>query len=100
MVTEEQIKILAYSIWEQEGRPEGKHLEHYFRAKMILEKQEQATVIELPAPPRRPALPSRAKVEAAKEEEEKPAARPRTRRTGSIHRTKKSSKGETNTPES
>jgi hypothetical protein len=49
MATEEQIKNLAYAIWEQEGRPEGKHLEHYFRAKQILEEQEAAHVIELPA---------------------------------------------------
>ena len=37
MVTEEQIKEMAYSIWEKEGCPEGKDLEHYFRAKQILE---------------------------------------------------------------
>lgn len=36
-VTEEQIKQLAYSIWEREGRPDGKDVEHYFRAKAILE---------------------------------------------------------------
>ena len=46
----EQIRDLAYAIWEQEGRPEGKHVEHFFRAKQILEEQEAARVIEL-APP-------------------------------------------------
>ncbi|MCJ7743187.1 MAG: DUF2934 domain-containing protein [Dehalococcoidales bacterium] len=52
MATEEQIKELAYAIWEQEGRPEGKHVEHYFRAKQILEEQQEAArVIEL-GPPR------------------------------------------------
>ena len=50
MVTEEQIRNLAHAIWEQEGRPEGKHVEHYFRAKQILEEQEASRVIEL-APP-------------------------------------------------
>ena len=40
MATEEQIRELAYAIWEQEGRPEGKHVEHYFRAKQILEERE------------------------------------------------------------
>jgi hypothetical protein len=43
MVTEEQIRELAYSIWEQEGRPEGKDLEYYFRAKQMLEEREAAS---------------------------------------------------------
>jgi hypothetical protein len=47
MATEEQIKDLAHAIWEQEGRPEGKHLEHYFRAKRILEGKEATNVIIL-----------------------------------------------------
>ena len=52
MVGEEQIKKMAYAIWEQEGRPEGKGVEHYFRAKQILEQQEAGLVIELgPAQP-------------------------------------------------
>ena len=52
MATEEQIKDLAHAIWEKEGRPEGKHLEHYFRAKQILEAREAADVIVLgPASP-------------------------------------------------
>ena len=51
MVTEEQIRNLAHAIWEQEGRPEGKHVEHYFRAKQILEEQEASRVIELAPPP-------------------------------------------------
>ena len=52
MVTEEQIRNLAHAIWEQEGRPEGKHVEHYFRAKQILEEQQETRVIELaPSPP-------------------------------------------------
>ena len=62
MATEEQIKDLAHAIWEEEGRPEGKHLEHYFRAKQILEELEPADVIvlgpaspiiQLAAPPKR-----------------------------------------------
>lgn len=40
MFTEEQIRELAHSIWEQEGRPNGKDIEHYFRAKKILEERE------------------------------------------------------------
>ena len=51
MITEEQIKELAYSIWEQEGRPNGKDVEHYFYAKALLEAQESSKVIELASPP-------------------------------------------------
>lgn len=40
MVSEEKIRKLAHSIWEAEGRPEGQHLDHYFRAKRMLEEQE------------------------------------------------------------
>jgi sporulation protein YlmC with PRC-barrel domain len=36
---EEQIKGLAYSIWEREGRPSGRDVDHYFRAERILSVQ-------------------------------------------------------------
>ena len=53
MASEEQIKELAYAIWDQEGRPEGKDLDYYFRAKQMLEEREAAssTANEPPAPP-------------------------------------------------
>ncbi len=41
MVTEEEIKGLAESIWEAEGCPDGKHVEHYFRAKRMLDQREE-----------------------------------------------------------
>jgi hypothetical protein len=63
MVTEEQIKDLAHEIWEQEGRPEGKDIKHYFRAKQILEEKENARVIELPPPP----IPQLSRPQAATE---------------------------------
>lgn len=66
MVTEEQIRERAYLIWEQEGRPEGKALEHYLRAKQILEDQEAARVIEIAAkPPLIELAPQTAPVELA-----------------------------------
>ncbi len=42
--TEEQIKELAYSFWEQEGRPNGKDWEHYFTAQRILEERDELLV--------------------------------------------------------
>ncbi len=56
MVSEEKIRELAYSIWEQEGRPEGKDKENYFSAKKILEERSEASTGEVPsslAPPKR-----------------------------------------------
>ena len=70
MATEEQIRALAYTIWEQEGCPEGKREEHYYRAKQILEEQEATgsvnfepppTVINLPPPPKKSKSPTRRK---------------------------------------
>jgi hypothetical protein len=40
MEREEEIRLIAYSLWEQEGRPDGKDVEHYFRAIKILEERE------------------------------------------------------------
>ncbi|MBI4302853.1 MAG: DUF2934 domain-containing protein [Chloroflexi bacterium] len=42
MITEEEVKRLARCIWEVEGCPDGKHLDHYFRAKRMLEQRERA----------------------------------------------------------
>lgn len=64
MVTEEQIRELAYSIWEQEGQPNGKDWEHYYKAKLMLEERE-ATASRtgepqlISPPPAQAALPSR-----------------------------------------
>ena len=51
MAMEEQIRALAYTIWEQEGCPEGKHEEHYYRAKQILEEKEATSGVDLEPPP-------------------------------------------------
>ena len=65
VATEEQIRELAHAIWEKEGCPHGKAVEHYFRAKQILEERQTSSLIELtPSPvskfPRRPQTPQQA----------------------------------------
>jgi hypothetical protein len=52
MPTEEQIKQLAHNLWEQEGRPAGKDVEHYLAAKRILTEQEAGQ--KRPKTPRKP----------------------------------------------
>lgn len=44
MITEDDIKKLARSIWEVERCPEGRDWEHYFRAKRMLEEKERAAL--------------------------------------------------------
>jgi hypothetical protein len=67
MVSDEEIRKLAYEIWEQEGRLPGMDVEHFFKAKQILEEREAKRVLELapvPArvelagPPEKMALPA------------------------------------------
>ena len=42
MPTEEQIRQLAHTLWEREGRPAGRDVHHYLTAKAILDKEEAA----------------------------------------------------------
>jgi hypothetical protein len=39
---EQQIRECAYAIWENEGRPHGKHLEHWERAKALVAAEQSA----------------------------------------------------------
>lgn len=51
MATEEEIKRLAYEIWEKEGRPGGRDVEHYFRARQMLGEKIPTPVLELASLP-------------------------------------------------
>jgi hypothetical protein len=48
--TFDKIRGLAYKIWEEEGRPQGMDVEHYLRAKAILDRQEAERIPQLAAP--------------------------------------------------
>jgi hypothetical protein len=41
MSKEDEVRQIAYSIWEKENRPEGKDHEHWFKAESILEQNEK-----------------------------------------------------------
>ena len=41
-ISEDEIRIRSYLIWEQEGRQEGKSAEHWLQAKAELEAQFEA----------------------------------------------------------
>jgi hypothetical protein len=36
---EDEIRLIAYHIWEEEGRQDGRDLEHWFRAEALWEKK-------------------------------------------------------------
>ena len=38
----EEISLIAYGIWEQEGRPKGKEAEHWLLAEKIWEERQKA----------------------------------------------------------
>jgi hypothetical protein len=46
---EDDVKTRAYSIWEEEGKPEGKHLEHWRRATQEIGDQAPPTAAAQPA---------------------------------------------------
>jgi hypothetical protein len=48
MSNEDRIRRRAHEIWEREGRPEGRHAEHWARARREIEAEGEA-------PPGRPA---------------------------------------------
>ncbi len=40
---ESRIRLRAYAIWEREGRPEGRHIEHWFLAQREIEQETAQT---------------------------------------------------------
>lgn len=44
MDKEEQIRQIAYEIWEAEGHPEGKAIEHYFRAEALWQQHNSSPI--------------------------------------------------------
>lgn len=38
-ISEDEVAERSYRIWEREGRPEGRHLDHWFRARAELEAE-------------------------------------------------------------
>jgi len=48
---DEEIRLIAYQLWQDEGCPHGRHLEHWFRAEAIWqERQLSKEPVELTAP--------------------------------------------------
>lgn len=39
MAREEEVRTIAYGIWEQDGRPDGRDVDHWLRAEVAWEAQ-------------------------------------------------------------
>ncbi len=51
MAKDDEIRDIAYKLWEEEGRPDGKDVEHWFKAETIWqERQNQASASFIRAP--------------------------------------------------
>ncbi len=76
MGREDEIKVIAYSIWEGEGCPNGRDCEHWYRAEIIWEDQQQRNVGAAAAKPsaRRSAKKEPATAPAPRRAARKPAA--------------------------
>ena len=52
MEKQDEIKAIAYQMWEEEGCPYGKDLEHYYRAETMYQQQQSqpGETADSPAP--------------------------------------------------
>ncbi len=58
MAKEDEVRLIAYHIWEEEGCPNGRDCEHWYMAETVWEERQKPTTTEkAPAPPpaRKPA---------------------------------------------
>lgn len=39
MERQEEIQVIAYSLWQKEGCPEGRHLDHWLKAEAMWREQ-------------------------------------------------------------
>ncbi|HUH84509.1 MAG TPA: DUF2934 domain-containing protein [Stellaceae bacterium] len=52
-----EIAMRAYSIWEVEGRPNGRDLDHWLRAEAEVERARNGVAQEISEPPVKPPRP-------------------------------------------
>ena len=45
MAKEDEIRLIAYNIWEQEGCTNGKDCQHWFRAEAVWDKQQKPKAV-------------------------------------------------------
>ncbi|MBI3060474.1 MAG: DUF2934 domain-containing protein [Deltaproteobacteria bacterium] len=83
MEREDEIRTIAYHIWEDEGRPEGRVLDHWLKAETIWQGRERGAGVL--AAQSAPSAPSEKGLKRAARSKTRPLAtkaksRPETRR--------------------
>ncbi len=72
MAREDEIKLIAYNLWEEESCPEGRDCEHWYRAEVIWEEQQKPkTAVKSSSMESKPAVKQTRKVIAAKKKSPK-----------------------------
>lgn len=55
VISEDQIRAIAYALWLEEGRPEGRAEHHWFRASELAAKEFTIPTLEIGKAKRKPA---------------------------------------------
>ncbi len=48
---EDEVRSIAYRIWEGEGGPDGRHLEHWLKAEAIWQQEQNHQTVGTPEDP-------------------------------------------------
>ena len=73
MGREDEIRLIAYEIWEEEGCIDGRDCEHWFRAEVVWEQQQkQQAVAKSTDTESKKAAKQNAKVRAATKKPRRP----------------------------
>jgi len=70
MGREDEIRLIAYSIWEEESCPDGRDCEHWFRAEAIWEEQAKKAAKSTTTRSKQP-VKQEAKLKTAKKKSQK-----------------------------
>ena len=70
MGREDEIKLIAYKIWEEEGCPNGRDCEHWFRAEVVWEQKNPRGKLEESKLDSKESIKSTDKVKASKKKKQ------------------------------
>jgi hypothetical protein len=70
MGREDEVRLIAYNIWEEENCPDGRDCEHWFKAEVVWEEQKKRAATSAKAKSKHPVKP-RGKSRAGKTKSQK-----------------------------
>ena len=71
MGREDEIRLIAYSMWEREGYSDGLDWEHWYRAEVIWEEQNQKAAAKSTKTESKQSVTHQAKVTAARKKSQR-----------------------------